>query len=125
MLRLIEEGVSLAPLARASGISLEELEQLPVARRSKVADAEELGQAAARLAWRAVQEGERLLDEGSEASRIRLITAITGHPLRRMQTDTSKTQAALQTLLEQILYGGSPLPDEPEEGDDTEVDDGG
>ena len=117
VIALIEEGVSLAPIARATGLSIEDLAALPVGRRRNVADAEELGQMAAMLAWRALEDGMRILDEGSEAAKIRLITSIAGHPLRRMQTDTSKTLGALRGLLAEILAGGDPVIDEEEVDD--------
>ena len=112
--------MSLAPISRASGIPVDELEQavsgIPgLTRSTRVATAEELGQMAAKLAYRALEEGMRMLDEGSDANRLRLITAIASHPLRRMQTDTSKQFAAMQDLLDTILLGGEVMDEEDEE----------
>lgn len=86
--------------------------ELPVARKASVLSAEELGQKAGMLANRALEEGMRILDEGSETAKIRVITAIANHPLRRMQTDTSKQQEAMKSLLDQILMGGAVVEDD-------------
>jgi hypothetical protein len=119
IIKLIEEGVSLAPLARASGIDIEELAALPVKRRSVVATAEELSQFAAEVAYRVLEEGQRLLDEGNETIRLRMVTSLAGLPLRRMATDQSKQLNAMHGLLDTILLGADP---EDDEEDDTEED---
>lgn len=105
----------MAPISRATGIPVDDLAGLPVSRKTKVADAEELGQMAAMLAWRALEEGFGILDEGSVPAKVRLITSIASHPLRRMQTDTSKAMGALRALLDQVMTGG--------ELDEDDVDD--
>lgn len=66
---------------------------------------DELGQEADKVAKRALDEAMRILNEGSEVNKIRLITSILGHPLRRMQTDSSAQVAQMQGLLEQMLLG--------------------
>lgn len=72
------------------------------------------------LAYRALEEGLRMLDEGNETVRVRLVSSLAGLPLRRMQTDQSKQLGAMKGLLEQILLGEDPEDDE----DDTEEDHG-
>lgn len=114
VVRLIEEGVSLAPISRATGIDVDDLRKLPVARTATVLSAEELGQKAGQVANRALDEALRILDEGSETSRIRLISAVASFPLRRMQTDSSKQLEQMQQLLSRILTGGRLI----EEGED-------
>jgi hypothetical protein len=72
---------------------------------------------------RALQEGLRILDEGDTASRIRLITSIAGHPLRRMQTNQGKAMEEMQAMLRTILTGGTEM--EPGEVVDDDVDEDG
>jgi hypothetical protein len=122
ILRLAEEGVDPAILARASGVEVDDLLALPGLPRRQPPSEQELGAKAAALAYRALEEGERIFDEGSEPTRIRLIAALAGHPMRRMQTDLGEQEAKLQTLLHQILSGGRVIDDEPEVVDDTEGD---
>lgn len=123
IVRLLEEGVSLAPISRASGIAVEDLEGavagIPGLSRSvRVASADELGQLAAKLAYRALEEGMRMLDEGNDSIRLRLITALSQQPMRRMQTDTSDQLNAMRKLLDTILLGGEVA---DEEGADEDV----
>ena len=77
---------------------------------------------AAKLAYRALEEGMRMLDEGNESLRLRLITALSQQPMRRMQTDTSEQFAAMRGLLDQILTGGGGFTDDGE--DDATLDEG-
>jgi hypothetical protein len=119
---LIEQGVSLAPIARATGIPVDRLAELPVARSTPVATNEELSQTSTRLAMRALEEGLRILDEGDTASRIRLITSVAGHPLRRMQTNQGKAVEEMKAMLRTILTGGSEMPPDEQDIDDTEAD---
>ena len=123
IIALIEEGVSLGPISRATGIPVDRLAELPVARSTPVASAEELSLTSTRLAMRALQEGLRILDEGDTASRIRLITSIAGHPLRRMQTNQGKAMEEMQAMLRTILTGGTEM--EPGEVVDDDVDEDG
>lgn len=123
IVRLLEEGVSLAPISRASAIPIDDLEGavagIPgLSRSTRVASADELGQKAAKLAYRALEEGMRMLDEGNDSSRLRLITALAQQPMRRMQTDTSDQLAAMRKLLDTILLGGELADD----GDDVGMD---
>jgi hypothetical protein len=117
IVRLLEEGVSLSPISRASGIAIEDLEGavagIPgLSRSTRVATADELGQMAAKLAYRALEEGMRMLDEGTDTSRLRLITALSQQPMRRMQTDTSGQLNAMRRLLDTILLGEEVLPED-------------
>lgn len=118
MVRLIEEGVSLAPISRATGIPIDDLAKLDVARKSEILSSDEIGQKAGKLANRALDEGMRILDEGTEATKLRLITSIAAHPLRRMQTDTSEQFNEMKTILETILMGPEGSIDDDEPGTD-------
>lgn len=115
MLRLLEEGASAALVSRASGLSLEDILALPVKRRIKVADSEELSEAAAQLAWMAIEAGMEILETGSPAMKMRLVTSIASHPLRRMQTAVSKERQGLMNLFDLIMAGPSPVEDDEEE----------
>jgi 5-enolpyruvylshikimate-3-phosphate synthase len=119
---LIEEGVSLAPISRATGIPVDELAALPCARSTPVADAEELSRVSTRLAMRALQEGLRILAEGEAATRVRLITSIAGHPLRKMQTDQSAAQEEMKRMFDAIMSGGAVIDDGDEPGEDVDED---
>jgi LDH2 family malate/lactate/ureidoglycolate dehydrogenase len=120
IVNLIEEGISLAPISRASGIPVERLVALNVDRSTPVATAEELSGYSARLALRAIQEGMRLLDEGDMATKVRLITSISGFPLRRMQTDQGAAIETMRDLFADIMTGGATTVDDPAEDDVTE-----
>jgi hypothetical protein len=84
-----------------------------------VATHEELGQMAAEVAYRVLEEGHRLLDEGNETIRLRMVTSLAGLPLRRMATDQSKQLNAMHGLLDTILLGAET---EEDDEDDTEED---
>ncbi len=122
IIALIEEGVSLGPISRATGIPVDRLAELPVARSTPVATAEELSLTSTRLAMRALQEGMKILDEGDVPSRIRLITSIAGHPLRRMQTNQGKAMEEMQAMLRTILTGGTEMAPDDQDPDDTAED---
>jgi hypothetical protein len=118
----MEEGVDPAILARASGVEVDDLLELPVPPRRQPPSEQELGAKAAALAYRALEEGERIFDEGSEPTRIRLIAALAGHPMRRMQMDLGEQQEKMQAMLTQILSGGRVIEDPPAPEEDVEGD---
>lgn len=107
-------------LARAADLDVDDLLSLNVPPRpSRPPSEEELGAKAARLASRVLDEGERIFLEGSEPTRIRLIAALAGHPMRRMQTDLGQQEEQLQSLLNKILSGGRVIDDLPAPEDDV------
>jgi len=75
---------------------------------------------AAMVAYRTLEEGFRLLDEGNETIRLRMVTSLAGLPLRRMATDQSKQLNAMLGMLDTILLGAEPEDDDDD--DDTEED---
>lgn len=111
----MEEGVALQQIARASGLPVDALERLEVpGAQVRVPTDEELGQRAAKLAMKALVEGEKILESGDPASRVRLILGLSQHPMRRMTTDQGEQSERMQLLLERILSGGTVIDDDDE-----------
>jgi hypothetical protein len=118
VIRMIEEGIPLATVARISDLPVGDLEALRIPGAvAKVASEEELGAKAARLAYLALEEGERILARGAEPTKVRLILGLAQHPMRRMTTDQGEQEQEMQRLLHLILTGGGREieEDEPEE----------
>lgn len=122
--QLLGKGMPPATVAMALDIPLELVQEYATARTTRTTDAEELTTAMNQFAWRAFDEGMRLLDEGTPAIKVRLISGAMGHTLRLLNAQSPKeleeTRAELSSLLHAVstddtqdsIYADFPDPDD-------------
>src|SRR5215831_377265 len=102
--RLYSRGLSPAQIAVTLGYDLSEV--IPYAdtpRERTAADVDQLTQGMATFAWRAFEEGMRLLDEGTPAIKARLIGSAMGHTLRLLRTQSPREFDELRDEMSSIL----------------------
>lgn len=108
LIRFLEEGAPLSMASRASGIDIRVLQHLPLSRTARAPTKEELGELSARVSRKALETLEDDMERGGPAVRLRAATAVAGHPLRRMTTDTSAEKAEMIAMMENMLAGRAP-----------------
>lgn len=106
--RLFAEGMAPAQVSVILNIDISELmPYATVEREALAADADQLTVGMAKFAWRAFEEGMRLLDEGTPAIKARLIGSAMGHTLRLLRTQSPKEFDDLRSEMAEILKSQS------------------
>jgi len=105
VIKLLSKGASPVTVANLLDLDLDYVLSFRVTRSNILPQSEaEIGTMAHRLAMRAYEEANRILDEGTPAMKIRLITSIQGHYLRQMNNQTPKAFDEMRSELESLLH---------------------
>ncbi|MGI0133618.1 MAG: hypothetical protein ACREBW_01500 [Candidatus Micrarchaeaceae archaeon] len=105
LIKLLAAGVSVSTISNALDLDSDYIQSLSPRRSLYMAESEELAEAMHKLAWRAYEEGMRILDEGTPAMRLRMVTSIQSASLRLLGSQDPHQFEELRSELRGLIAG--------------------
>jgi hypothetical protein len=87
---LLEEGVEPLTIARALNVDPDYINSLPATRRRRIAAEEEISQGVLQLMTMAMEEGRKLLIEGTPTVKMRFIHSLLGIYIKNFSSEAPK-----------------------------------
>jgi hypothetical protein len=96
MIALLEQGVEPLPIARALNVDPDYINSLPANRVARIADETEISQGVLQLMTMAMEEGRKLLIEGTPTVKMRFIHSLLGIYIKNFSSQAPKELEEMQ-----------------------------